>query len=91
MSKTIFDSEKQENNEKGTPKQPTNKPLLTGGDENLTGWVSQDKQGNYYLSLDLPLGLGRTPMFVNDAFKDAFNQMIQHLIEKDELDPEAIN
>lgn len=89
MSKTIFNSENNNNSESGTPNKKNNRPLLTGGDENLAAWVAQDSNGNYYLDLKLPLGLS-TKVFLQDEFKDAFNQMIEHLIENDKLDAEAI-
>ena len=88
--KTIFNSEDSNNTQSGVPKRKSNRPLLTGGDENMAGWVSKDRQGNYYLSLELPLGLGSVPLFVNDSFKDVFNQMITSLINEGELDEEAI-
>jgi len=91
MSETIYNQEEQEeSNGSGTPNRKTNRPILTGGDENLAAWVSEDKQGNYYLSVELPLGLGSVPVFVNDPFKDAFNQMVTYLIDQGELDEEAI-
>ena len=90
MSKeTIFSSEKDDSNASGTPKTKNNRPLLTGGDENIAAWVSKDSNGNYYLDLKLPLGLS-TKVFVTDDFKNSFNLMIQHLIENNKLDEEAI-
>ena len=88
--KTIFSSENNNDNESSTPKTKSNRPLLTGGDENLAAWVAEDQNGNYYLELKLPLGLS-TNVFVNDDFKPAFNQMINHLIDEGKLDAEAIN
>jgi len=85
----IFDAEDQDNTESGTPNKKNNRPLLTGGDENIAAWVAQDSNGNYYLDLKLPLGLS-TKVFLQDEFKDAFNQMIEHLIRTDKLDEEAI-
>ena len=85
---TIFSSNK---DSEARTKAKSNLPLLVGGDENLAAWVAQDNNGNYYLSMELPLGLGSVPVFVNDIFKDSFNQMIEYLIDKGELDREAIN
>jgi len=85
----IFDGEDHNNTQSGTPNKKNNRPLLTGGDENIAAWVSQDSNGNYYLDLKLPLGLS-TKVFLQDEFKDAFNQMIEHLIRTDKLDEEAI-
>ena len=87
--KTIFSSENNNDSESGTPKTKSNRPLLTGGDENIAAWVSQDSNGNYYLDLKLPLGLS-TKVFLTDEFKPAFNQMINHLIDEGKLDAEAI-
>ena len=87
--KTIFSSENNNDNESSTLKTKSNRPLLTGGDENIAAWVAEDQNGNYYLELKLPLGLS-TNVFVNDDFKPAFNQMIAYLINNDELDTEAM-
>ncbi len=88
--KTIFKSENKDNSESGTPNSKRNRPILTGGDENIAAWVAEDSNGNYYLDLKLPLGLS-TKVFLQHEFKDAFNQMIEHLIDNDKLDQEAIN
>lgn len=58
-------------------------PLFENEDHGITAWINEDKNGNYYLVLRLPLGLGTVPLFVNDSGYDdgqsSFNRLVDHI------------
>ena len=66
-----------------------NPPLFRNDDHGLTAWVDKDTNGNYFLRLRLPLGLGTVPLFVNNAaypdLEKSFNKLVEHhLSDEDE-------
>lgn len=66
-----------------------NPPLFRNDDHSLTAWVDKDTNGNYFLRLRLPLGLGTVPLFVNNAaypdLEKSFNKLVEHhLSDEDE-------
>lgn len=58
-------------------------PLFENEDHGVTLWVDEDKNGNSFLRMSLPLGLGTVPVFVNDSgydeIQDSFNRLIEHV------------
>lgn len=58
-------------------------PLFENEDHGVTLWVDEDKNGNSFLRMRLPLGLGTVPVFVNDSgyddVQDSFNRLIEHI------------
>lgn len=56
-------------------------PLFDNEDHGVTVWADQDKNGNYFLRLRLPLGLGTVPLFVNDAGYEGLQESINRLVE----------
>jgi hypothetical protein len=56
-------------------------PLFDNEDHGVTIWADQDKNGNYFLRLRLPLGLGTVPLFVNDAAYEGLQESVNRLIE----------
>lgn len=46
------------------------KPFLVNRDEGVAAWVNTDKNGNAYLSVKLPLGLGYVNLFANTLQDD---------------------
>jgi len=62
----IFDSE--ENLEAKQKEESGRQPLFSSPDDSAAAWLEQDREGNYYLSIQLSF-LGQSfnfPMFVND-------------------------
>lgn len=62
-------------------------PLFKNDDHGITGWIDEDKNGNYFIRLRLPLGLGTVPIFVNDieykGLQENFDKLVKHQIEED--------
>ncbi|MCJ7478553.1 MAG: hypothetical protein MUP63_00040 [Candidatus Nanohaloarchaeota archaeon QJJ-7] len=58
-------------------------PLFENEDHGVTAWAEEDKNGNFFLRIRLPLGLGTVPLFVNDSgydnIHDAFNRLVEHV------------
>lgn len=58
-------------------------PLFENESHGVTLWIDKDKNGNNFLRLKLPLGLGTIPLFVNDSGYDNvqknFNQLVDYL------------
>lgn len=65
-----------------------NPPMFVNRDEGLTAWLDKDKNGNYFLRLRLPLGLGTVPIFLNDAVYEGiqknFDKLADHHLEEKE-------
>ena len=62
---TIFDSEE---NLEAKKEESGRQPLFSSPDDSAAAWLEQDREGNYYLSIQLSF-LGQSfnfPMFVND-------------------------
>lgn len=60
------------------------RPVLENNSEGSAAWLHKDKNGNAYLSIRLPLGLGSLNLFpANDTMEDALNQLSQYLEEQD--------
>lgn len=62
-------------------------PLFQNRSQGVTLWADEDKNGNMFLRVSLPLNLGNVSVFVNEsgfkALRDEFNQFVDNL-EKDE-------
>ena len=75
--------------EKDNSAQSGNKPLFTAYNENVAGWLKQDKNDNFFISIKLPLGLGNFNLYPEDHFNGqvitAFNQFGNH-IEREVLE-----
>lgn len=57
-------------------------PLFTNDSEGAAAWLNTDKNGDAYLSISLPLGLGNLQLFPrDDEIKDVLNQMHEYLKE----------
>lgn len=57
-------------------------PLLTNDSEGAAAWLNTDKNGDAYLSISLPLGIGNLQLFPrDDDVKDVLNQMHDYLKE----------
>jgi hypothetical protein len=67
----------------------SNIPLLQNGGMGIALWVNVDKNGNYYLSVQVPL-IRNFNVFVTDRFKTEFNELINHLISEGKLSKEAM-
>lgn len=68
--------------------QSGNKPLFTAYNENVAGWLKQDKNSNYFVSIKLPLGLGNFNLYPADepnGLMTAFNQFGKH-VEREVLE-----
>jgi hypothetical protein len=60
-------------------------PILDNSSEGVAAWLNRDKNGNAYLSIDLPIGLGSVALFPsNDKVRDALNQLADYLDEEDD-------
>lgn len=60
-----------------------NQPLFTNDDEGAAAWLHTDKNGNAYLSIKLPLGLGSLNLFpATDAVENALNRLHEHLADQ---------
>ena len=57
-------------------------PIFANGDQAVAVWANEDKNGDFYLSVKLPLGLGSVNVFTRDEFKEAFNSFVQHIREE---------
>lgn len=76
--KKIFDG----SSEDDTGKQH-NRPILENDSQGAAAWLHEDKNGNAYLSVRLPLGLGSLNLFPsNDTMEDALNQLATYLEEE---------
>lgn len=76
---TIYNSSESENS---NSQQQGSKPLFTAYNENIAGWLKQDKNSNYFISVKLPLGLGSFNLYPVDepnGLMTAFNQFGKHL------------
>jgi len=76
MNDTIFNNDSSESSGSQSA-QSGNKPLFTAYNENVAGWLKQDKNGNYFISIKLPLGLGNFNLYPEDEPQGvmvAFNQ-----------------
>lgn len=78
--KKIFDgSEQEESSTKGKKRLP----ILENDSEGAAAWLHRDKNGNAYLSVKLPLGLGSLNLFPSsDTVEDALNQLADYLEEE---------
>jgi len=77
----IFDGEAKSEQEEQEEEGSGDVPIFANGDEAVAAWANEDKNGNYYLSVRLPLGLGTVNLFTQDEFKEAFNQFVEHIKE----------
>ncbi|MFB6209786.1 MAG: hypothetical protein ABEJ56_06665 [Candidatus Nanohaloarchaea archaeon] len=79
-SKTSQSSQNQDENSKNRP------PLFQNRDQSVTGWIDEDRNGDYFLRLRLPLGLGSIPIFLNDAeyeeAQDGFNELVEKRVKQ---------
>ncbi len=57
-------------------------PLMENEDHGITLWADEDKNGNIFFRLKLPLGMGRIPVFVNDAAYPGIQEYLNQLVEK---------
>ena len=76
---TIFNSS--ESNDSNSA-QSGNKPLFTAYNENVAGWLKQDKNDNFFISIKLPLGIGNFNLYPEDSpegLVTAFNQFGRHI------------
>lgn len=56
------------------------RPVLTNDNEGSAAWMNTDKNGNAYVSVRLPLGLGSLNLFpASDEVENALNQLHDHL------------
>lgn len=59
-------------------------PILENNSDGAAAWLHRDKNGNAYISVKLPLGLGSLNLFAtNDTVSDALNQLADYLEEQD--------
>lgn len=88
MSEDSSDTEEELKFEKASETSKRNPPLFVNRDEGLTAWLDKDKNGNYFLRLRLPLGLGTVPIFLNDAVYEGiqknFDKLVEHHLEQEE-------
>ncbi len=75
----IFDGSSGE----GDDERKHKRPVLENNSHGAAAWLHKDKNGNAYLSIRLPLGLGNLNLFpVNDTMEDALNQLSEYLDEQ---------
>lgn len=78
---TIFDGS--DSSDEG--EQQHKRPVLENNSHGAAAWLHKDKNGNSYLSIRLPLGLGSLNLFpTNDTMEDALNQLAEYLEQQDE-------
>lgn len=57
-------------------------PLFSNNDIGVAAYPKKDKNGNWYLAVNLPLGLGPIHLFVNngsyDNLDESFNKLVDH-------------
>ncbi len=79
--KKIFDGSSEEGEEEREHK----RPVLENNSEGAAAWLHTDKNGNAYLSIRLPLGLGSLNLFpASDTMEDALNQLSEYLEDQDQ-------
>jgi hypothetical protein len=84
MTDTIFNSSETSDS---SPSKGA-KPLFTAFNENIAGWLKQDKNSNYFISVKLPLDLGNFnlyPVSEAEGLQTAFNQFGKH-VEREVLE-----
>ncbi|MBY6294275.1 hypothetical protein GLU60_02705 [Nanohaloarchaea archaeon H01] len=86
MSENLKESGKGQKYNKLYKDSENNPPLFHNRDHGVTCWVEEDKNGDNYLRLKLPLGIGSIPLFLNDSaykcIQNDFNEMVNvHLKE----------
>ncbi len=82
MAENIFGGSDTESSGSGERKKL---PILDNDSEGAAAWLHRDKNGNAYLSVKLPLGLGSLNLFPsNDTVKDALNQLMDYLEDQDD-------
>lgn len=90
MAEDSSDTENELEFEKASETGKRNPPLFINRDEGLTAWLDKDKNGNYFLRLRLPLGLGNVPIFLNDAVYEGiqknFDKLVEHHLEEENSD-----
>lgn len=80
MADTIFDGDSDGDRDGGDKQLP----ILDNNSQGAAAWLHEDKNGDAYLSVRLPLGLGNLNLFpTNDTVRDALNQLIDYLDEQD--------
>jgi len=88
MSEDTSDSREELEFEKASETSKRNPPMFVNRDEGLTAWLDKDKNGNYFLRLKLPLGLGTVPIFLNDAVYEGiqknFDKLVEHHLKQEE-------
>lgn len=67
-----------------------NPPLLENQDKATTAWINEDKNGDYYLVIDMP-HKDNFNIFVKDKFKRGFNDVINHYVDEGELQEDGFN
>lgn len=86
MSKESSGKEKELEFEQASETSKRNPPMFVNRDEGLTAWLDRDKNGNYFLRLRLPLGLGNIPIFLNDTvysgIQENFDKLVDHHLEQ---------
>lgn len=81
--KTIFDGSSDDGEQEGEKR--GKRPILENSSQGAAAWLHHDKNGNAYLSVKLPLGLGNLNLFpTNDSMEDALNQLADYLDEQEE-------
>lgn len=78
---TIFDGSADDTDDSDSDQRRL--PILENDSEGAAAWLHRDRNGNAYLSVKLPLGLGSLNMFPsNDTVEDAMNQLADYLEEE---------
>lgn len=80
---TIFESGGEKSEEQNDSESSGDVPIFANGDQAVAVWANEDKNGDYYLSVRLPLGLATVNLFTQDEFKEAFNSFVEHIKENE--------
>jgi len=80
LNRTLNDSSSKQEDKPAIPMMSSN---------NMAAWLKQDKNGDYYLIVRADLGLLGThsaPLFMNDKYKEYFNNLAEHFIVEEDID-----
>lgn len=78
MNQTLYDSAEDEDSKPENTGSAGDLPIFANGSIGAAAWANEDQNGNYYLSIQVPL-LDRFNLFVPDEYKAAFNEFVQHI------------
>ena len=85
MAKNKKDAGSSGSSKKSTEKSKNNPPLLQNRENAVTGWIDRDMNGDYFIRLNLPIGLGNIPIFLNDSqyqnIQEEFNQLVKKHVD----------